>query len=70
MRRPEPPRLATRLLRFCLPGTPVGESIAGDLREEHARLSRERGRRSADAWYRREAFSVGLGAAARRAAAA
>jgi len=64
--RPRPPRVFGWLLRRCLPATPVGEAIDGDLREEHARLCRDRGERSAAAWYRREATSVGLSAVAIR----
>jgi len=37
---PEPPRLAERILAFCLPAGPHGRCILGDLRQEYASICR------------------------------
>jgi putative ABC transport system permease protein len=55
---PVPPRVLERVLLQLLPSGPVGDSIVGDLHEEHARLVRTSGARAAASWYRRQAFGV------------
>lgn len=54
-----PPRMAERLLRWCLGAAPAARYIVGDLRQEYAALRRRRGRVIAHLWYWREIASVG-----------
>jgi predicted permease len=57
----EPPGRFERLLRGALRSLgEAGESIAGDLREEHGELARGRGLRAAHHWYRRQALGIVL----------
>src|SRR5687767_6334645 len=55
---PQPPRLSERLLQRLLPSGVVGETILGDLREEHGALVRSGSRRRAQRWYRRQALGI------------
>lgn len=57
-RSSRPPEWPSRLLALCLPGDAVGESVAGDLGEEHERRAKTDGARAAGRWYRREALST------------
>ena len=70
MRETAPPRWMEALLRRALSRAgPAGDTIVGDLREEHAALARAAGTpASADAWYRREAAGIAVRAAADRLA--
>lgn len=63
-----PPRLAERLLRWCLRSAPAAICIVGDLRQEYAAVRRARGSLIAGAWYWREAATVGMRYAGRRSA--
>ncbi len=54
-----PPRLGEAILRWTLPSGVVGESIKGDLDEEHRALQRSVPGRSFRAWYLREALKLG-----------
>ena len=54
-----PPRLAERLLRWCLRSAPAADYIVGDLRQEFAGLRSRRGALIASLWYWRQAISVG-----------
>jgi putative ABC transport system permease protein len=53
-----PPRLAEAVLRWTLPPGVVGESIKGDLDEEHRALQRSRAGRCFRGWYSREALKL------------
>jgi putative ABC transport system permease protein len=53
-----PPRLAESLLLCVLPRGAVGDSIAGDLREEYAQRVRTQSARRAAAWYRRQVVGI------------
>ena len=56
MSRPEPPRLARRLLEWALPDDHI-EEVSGDLDEVYQRRHRERGPTRARAWYARQALA-------------
>jgi predicted permease len=63
--RVAPPRLAERLLRLTLPTGVRGDSILGDLREEHARRARLGS--GANRWYWRETAGIAVRALRDRA---
>lgn len=54
-----PPRVAERVLLWCLRSAPSAMYIVGDLREEYAALHARRGLVVAQAWYWREVVAVG-----------
>ena len=54
----DPPRIAERLARSCLPDTPANAAAIGDLREGWERRREAHGRAAAARWYRREAASL------------
>src|SRR5687767_15344613 len=60
---PQPPRLTERVLQRLLPPGVVGETILGDLREEHGALVRRGSRRRAQRWYRWQALGIAWRAA-------
>ena len=64
MTRLEPPGWAERMLLRVLGDSPEARSVAGDLREDYARLAARRGRRLASLWYWREAVGMAVGARA------
>jgi len=56
-----PPALSEWWLRRVVgPLGAAGETMLGDLREEHAALVRSEGRRRADVWYRRQSAGLGV----------
>lgn len=61
-----PPRLAERLLRWCLRSAPTAPFIVGDLRQEYAEVRSRRGPLIAGLWYWREAATVGARYVGRR----
>ncbi len=56
---PPPPRFAEDLLALALPDDGWGEAVLGDLHEEHAAFSRERGSRLARLWYLGQVWRLG-----------
>lgn len=54
-----PPRMAERLLQWCLRSAPAAMCIVGDLRQEYAALRGRRGLVIAHLWYWREVATVG-----------
>lgn len=54
-----PPRMAERVLRWCLGSAPAARYIVGDLRQEYAALRTTRSRLVADLWYWRQVVAVG-----------
>ncbi len=55
-----PPRLAEKLLTMVLGSSEESRTILGDLAEDHARVTRERGRLRASLWYGWEALSLAV----------
>lgn len=53
-----PPMLLERALLWLLPHGAVGESIVGDLHEEHASIARRGSTHAAASWYRRQALGI------------
>jgi putative ABC transport system permease protein len=54
----EPPRLAERVLAFCLPAGPRGQCVLGDLRQEYASICRA-SNESAPLWYWKQTAVIG-----------
>lgn len=55
-----PPRLAERLLQWCLRDSASAAYIVGDLRQDFTTLRERRGRVIASMWYWREVIAVGF----------
>ncbi len=60
LHRDGPPGLAERLLRSVVPAGGFGESILGDLHEEHQELRSQRTTLFATLWYWRQALGLSL----------
>ena len=63
-----PPRMAERLLQWCLRSAPAAMCIVGDLRQEYVALRSRRGLVIAHLWYWREVATVGSRYVGRRSA--